>query len=200
GEHEQMRAERKPRQTKDSLKTDESERRDGGLSGKVQRVNPILDSLLIRLTELHFDVVEIQAYQSDGGDGMYQSGRDKDTGQRSAVRHHEKDEIALHIAIIQLKGSSSRPKSCIDPQQDSQNGNDQRAQHEGSAKDCAQSHLHLSTARPEEDGNNRNRRFGKCGADGCQYTADRAFGQIESLAHPLNGVREERTGTQRHAA
>src|SRR4029079_11661014 len=169
-----MRTERKPRQTKDSLKADESKRRDGRLSGKVQRVNPTtLVSLLICLTELHFDVIEIEAYQSDGGNGMYQSGRDKDTGQRSAVGHHEKGEIALHIAIIQSKGGGSLPKSGIDHQQNSQNRYDQRAQHEGGAKDRAQSHLHLSTAGPEEDGNNRNRRFGKCGADGCQYTADR---------------------------
>src|SRR6185295_12819550 len=112
-----MRAQREPSQTKNSLKPDQSERRDGRFSGKVQRVDPTFTPFLIRLTELQLHVIEIEAYQSDGGDGMDQLGRDKDTGQRSAVSHHEKDEIARHVTIIQTKSGGSLPKSCIDHQQ-----------------------------------------------------------------------------------
>ena len=121
---------------------------------------------------------------------MHRSRRNESTGQRDAVGRHEEGEIALHILIVQSEGGGSLPQSGVDHQQDGQDGDHQGGQHEGSAEDRAQPHLRFGPAGPEENGDDGDRRFRKCGTNGRQHTADRAFGQIESLAHPLDGVRK----------
>ena len=127
GEHEEMRSEREPGQAKDPLKTDKSKRRDCRLSGKEQRLKPALAPLLISLTELQLDVIEIEAHQPDGGNDVHRSRRDKHTGQRDAVGHHKEGEIAPHIAIVQSERGGSLSQSGIDHQQDGQDGDHQGA-------------------------------------------------------------------------
>src|SRR4029077_5229465 len=98
-----MRPKRESSQTKHSLNTDNSKRRDCRPSGEKQRLKPSLAPLLIGLTEFQFDVIEIEARQPDGGYDVKRSRRDERTGQRDAVGHHEEEEIALHVLIIQFE-------------------------------------------------------------------------------------------------
>src|SRR5437016_10066912 len=147
-----MRSEREPSQAKDSLKTDKSKRRGGRLSGKEQRLKPTLAPVFICLTELQLDVIEIEAHQPDGGYDVRRSRWDEGTGQRGAVSHHKKGEIAPHITIVQSEDSGSLPQFRVDHQQDGQDWDHQGAQHERSAEDRAQPHLRFGTAGPEENG------------------------------------------------